>query len=372
MDISRALLKEISVLYAEDDDAIRENLLNFLSRRFHSVYPARNGKEGLELFKEKVPDIVITDIQMPVMDGLRMAEEIKKINSDTPVIITTAFSDVPYLMKAIELEIDGYIQKPIKYEKLFDTICKLAARKKLEEELFKARKLEAIGILAAGIAHDFNNLLTPILGNISLAKMNLGIDNKIYDNLDRAERASMTARDLVQRFMTFAKGGEPVKKIIPVGGLIREVAYFALSPNVVCEFNIAEDLLTVEADSGQISQVIHNIVMNASEAMPEGGVIDITAENTNIGAIDNLPLDEGMHVKVSIKDNGTGIPEKNLSKIFDPYFTTKGMDSRKGTGLGLATAYSIVKRHGGHISVESKAGAGTTFNIYLPAAQSRD
>lgn len=371
MDILKTLLREVSILYVEDDDAIRENLVIFLSRRFRSVYTAQNGKDGLELFKEKNPDIVITDIQMPVMDGLRMAEEIKKISRDTPVIISTAFNDVPYLMKAIELEIDGYIQKPIKYEKLLDAICRFAARKNLEEELFKAKKFEAVGILAAGIAHDFNNLLTPILGNISLAKMNLDPNSKIYDNLDRAERTSMMARDLVQRFMILAKGIESVKKIIPVAGLIRDAANSALSPNVVCEFNIAGDIRDVEADSGQIFQAIHNIVMNACEAMPEGGTVSITAENTIVGERDGIPLAEGAYVKISVKDNGIGIPEENLSKIFDPYFTTKEMDNRKGTGLGLATAYAILKKHRGHISVESKVGAGTVFHIYLPAAQTK-
>lgn len=369
-NINKSLIKEISILYVEDDDTTRENLFNFLSRRFRIVYTARDGKEGLDLFKDKNPDIVITDIRMPVMDGLRMAEEIKKINNDTPVIVTTAFGDAPYLIKAIEIEIDGYILKPIRYEKLLDTIYRFVSRKLMEEELFKAKKLESIGILAAGIAHDFNNLLTPILGYISLAKASLTPDNNIYKNLDSAEKASLMAKDLVQRFITFAKGGNPVKRVISIKELIREASQFLPDSNVACEFNIAEDLRDVEADSGQIFQVIHNIVLNASEAMPDGGIIKITAENVTVSAEDNLPIDDGAYVRISIKDNGIGIPEANLSKIFDPYFTTKGMDSKKGTGLGLATAYSIVKKHGGYISVESEVGAGSTFYIYLPAAQS--
>lgn len=369
MEINDSLIKEVSILYVEDDDNVRENIVRFLKRRFNTVYSVSNGKKGLELFKEKKPDMVIADIKMPVMDGLQMAEEIKKISNDTPVIITTAFSDVPYLMKAIEIEIDGYIQKPIKHEKLLNAIYKFASRKIMEEELFRAKKLEAIGILAAGIAHDFNNLLTPILGNISLAKMSLAPDDKIYKNLDTAENASLMAKDLVKRFMVFAKGGEPVKRIISIKDLIKEASMLLPDSKVKCEFNIAEDLSDIEADSGQIFQSIHNIVVNACEAMPEGGVVRISAENVVISKKDNLPLEDGMYVKVSVKDNGVGIPQENLSKIFDPYFTTKGMDSRKGTGIGLATAYSIVKRHGGYILVESEVGAGSTFHIYLPAVR---
>jgi signal transduction histidine kinase len=367
MKINDELLKEVKILYVEDDEDVMDGALKFLKRRFTTVYSALNGKEGLEVFKEKNPDIVITDIQMPVMDGLQMAEEIKKISNDTPVIITTAFSDVPYLMKAIELEIDGYIQKPIRHENLFDTICKFAARRKMEDELFKAKKLESIGILAAGIAHDFNNILTPILGHISLAKAEIAPDDKIYKNLDAAEKASFMAKDLVQRFMVFAKGGEPVKRVISIKELIKDASQFLPNSKAECEFNIAEDLWSVEADSGQIFQTVHNVVLNACEAMPDGGIVSISAENVVIGKKDNLPIEDGMYVKVSVRDRGVGIPENLLPKIFDPYFTTKGMDSRKGTGLGLATAYSIVKRHGGYISVESEAGVGTVFHIYLPA-----
>ncbi|HCL81554.1 MAG TPA: hybrid sensor histidine kinase/response regulator, partial [Nitrospiraceae bacterium] len=185
--------------------------------------------------------------------------------------------------------------------------------------------------------------------------------------LDAAEKASFMAKDLVQRFMVFAKGGETVKMVISIKELIKEASIFLPNSNAECEFHIAEDLRSVEADSGQIFQTIHNIVINACEAMPDGGIVSISAENIVIGKKDNLSLEDGMYVKISVRDRGIGIPENLLPKIFDPYFTTKGMDSRKGTGLGLATAYSIVKRHGGYISVESEAGVGTVFHIYLRA-----
>lgn len=248
-------------------------------------------------------------------------------------------------------------------------------RKKIEEELQKAQKLESLGVLAGGIAHDFNNLLTAILGNISLAKMHGDPKDKAFKRLTEAENASFRARDLTQQLLTFSKGGAPVKKVAFIKELIMESASFAQrGSNIGCEFSIVEDLWPLELDEGQIGQVINNLAINAQQAMPQGGVLKIRAENVSWGEptihtggiVDGIPIKEGKYVKITVEDHGIGIPEEHLSKIFDPYFTTK----QKGSGLGLAVTYSIITNHDGYIGVESKLGIGTKFYIYLPVNDS--
>ncbi len=242
----------------------------------------------------------------------------------------------------------------------------IADREKMEEELLKAQKLESVSILAGGIAHDFNNLLASILGNIGLAMLDLDPDHQAFKQLVGAEKASLRAQDLTRQLLTFSKGGAPVKKLTDIGELVKESASFALrGSRVNYEFSVAADLKLVEVDEGQISQVIHNLVINADHAMPEGGTIAIRCCNITDRALGALPLREEGYVCVSVEDRGVGVPKEHLAKIFDPYFTTK----QKGSGLGLATTYSIVKKHGGHITVESELGEGTTFHVYLPASQ---
>jgi two-component system cell cycle sensor histidine kinase/response regulator CckA len=275
---------------------------------------------------------------------------------------------------------------------------------KMEEELIRAEKLESLGILAGGIAHDFNNLMIGILGNISLMKNFMVQQDEAYGIVKDIEKAALKTRNLTRQLLTFSKGGYPVKKIASVTEIIRESARFALSgSNVKCQLSIPDDILAVNVDEGQIGQAINNIILNAIHAMPGGGIIEIGFENITV-AEDNImkctgcavsfvenrlycarqdscptlcrivsqeekgvSLGEGEYVRISIKDHGIGIAKEYLPKIFDPYFTTK----QDGSGLGLATAYSVVKRHGGHIDVESEIGVGTTFHIYLPATREK-
>ncbi len=240
-------------------------------------------------------------------------------------------------------------------------------RKKMEEEIIKANKLESIGVLAGGFAHDFNNILSIIWGNITMAKKYAGSELKVNQRLGNAERALNRARDLTQQLMVFAKGVEPIKKIVSISSLVSESIYFTLrDSDIHCDFEAAGDLWLVEVDDGQINQVLNNLIINAQQAMPNGGKITIRAENVVITEEKGMPLLDGKYVKVSITDEGLGIPEENLRKIFDPYFSTKP----KGTGLGLTSAYTIIKKHNGCIMVESQIGTGTTFHVYLPASES--
>lgn len=242
-------------------------------------------------------------------------------------------------------------------------------KKKMDEELQKMNKLESVGILAGGIAHDFNNILAAILGNISLARLGIDPENeKLLKRLTDAEQAVMRARDLTYQLLTFSRSGTPVKKTMGVQKVLRESAKFALTGSgVKCQFSLAPDLFLVDIDEGQIGQVINNLVINAQQAMPAGGGITIAAGNAVFGSVTaehGVFLDPGSYVRISIRDNGAGIASEHTGKIFDPYFTT----NQKGSGLGLATSYSIIKNHEGHIAVESKPGFGTTFYVYLRAS----
>ncbi len=241
----------------------------------------------------------------------------------------------------------------------------ISDKKIMEKEIAKAQKLESIGILAGGIAHDFNNFLTGIIGNISLAKLNLDTKDDVYEILTESEKAAQSAKSLTQQLLTFSKGGIPIKEKADIKELIRESSNFVLvGSNVKCKFDFDQDLWEVIVDKGQMNQVINNIILNASEAMPHGGTININAKNEEIKENEQIPLEKGKYVKIVIKDTGTGIPSDCIHKIFDPFFTTK----QKGSGLGLATVFSIIKKHKGFIYAESEMEVCTSFYIYLPAA----
>jgi len=244
----------------------------------------------------------------------------------------------------------------------------ISQRKQMEEKLLKGRKLESVGVLAGGIAHDFNNILAVILGNTSLALQTVDPQGEIYKLLGETEKASLRAKDLTQQLLTFAKGGDPVKKIASIDRVIRDSVGFVLSgSNVRCEFNFGQKLWPVSIDAGQISQVIQNMIVNASQAMPTGGSIAINCSNCCLESNDRIPVSPGCYIKIVVRDQGVGIPADLLDKIFDPYFTTK----QEGSGLGLAITHSIINKHHGYIGVDSEPGQGTTFTIYLPASQGK-
>ena len=241
-------------------------------------------------------------------------------------------------------------------------------KQRLESQLLHSQKIEAVGTLAGGIAHDFNNYLTSVLGNISLAKHKNVPSQAENEFLHKAEQATLRAKELTQQLLTFAKGGEPVKQLISLDAVIKESSSFTLSGSAVaCEYVFPTDLWPTDVDPGQISQVVHNIVINAVHAMANGGTLSIQGENLLLDARSqdkNYSLPPGPYLKISFRDQGGGISEEHLSRIFDPYFTTK----TEGHGLGLASVYSIMKKHGGMITVESKLGIGTEFALLFPAS----
>ena len=249
---------------------------------------------------------------------------------------------------------------------LVGTIEDITERSKMQAEILRSQKLESVGVLAGGIAHDFNNILTVILGNTNLAAVHAKSNDKVCNILNNVEKACLRARDLTFQLLTFSKGGEPAKKITSVADLVKESVEIALKgSNVKPEVIIDPDLWTANVDEGQINQVINNLVINAQQAMPEGGILTIKARNINeTKSKDIAMLNPGRYISILIKDRGVGIPKNLIPKIFDPYFTTK----EKGSGLGLASSYSIIRNHGGIIKVKSEEKKGTTFYVYLAAS----
>ena len=241
----------------------------------------------------------------------------------------------------------------------------ITERKLVEGDLLRIQKLESLAVLAGGIAHDFNNILTGVLGNVSLARVIAEGNPKLQDRLARAEHAATRARDLTLQLQTFARGGEPDRRAAFIGDIVSEAADFCLRGSKVrCEVSAESSPWPAEVDPGQIGQVFSNLLINAQQAMPEGGTVEVRTENVVVDPGSLLPLGPGRYVRVIVADGGIGIPEDELDQIFDPYFTTKAT----GSGLGLATSYSIIRKHGGHITVDSAVTAGTRFAVYLPAA----
>ena len=269
-------------------------------------------------------------------------------------------------IKAVINDVSGYLDSK------YDMENKLQEMKNsYEEQLVKLEKINSLSILAAGIAHDFNNILTIVLGNIYIIKKycNLGNIkgyNKIRDKFSQIEKLTLQAQDLNQQLMNFSKDALPNKKNIHLKGLIKKTANMVLSgSNNMCNFSIAQDLWPVEVDEGQIQEVINNLLINAGQAMPRGGTIEVIASNVCIDENNKDEITKGKYVRLEIRDHGDGISKENIDKVFKPYFTTKA----NGTGLGLAASYSIIRKHNGFMYVESEESVGTSFYIYLKASE---
>ncbi len=366
--------QHIRALIIEDSDGDADLICEVLSEAEGvriDTERADRVSAGIELLRKKKFDVILSDLGLPDSQGIETFIRLHSQYPDLPIIILTGLSDEELALQALQKGAQDYL---VKGQTDIDSLCKSIRysieRKKLEEEVLRARKLESIRILASGIAHDFNNILQGVIGNISAAKLLLSPKDAAVPPLDNAETESMRAGALTKQLISLARGGASAKKKAFIGDLVKSAAIYSLDRSrFKAEFRLPGDLRAVEVDEGQIMEVVHSIVLNAQEAMPDGGTINIVAENIAHGGKDVLPLEEGEYVKISVSDAGIGISGENLAKIFDPYFTTKKIGVQKGTGLALAKCYSIIKNHGGLITVDSKAGAGTTFHIYLPVSE---
>jgi len=408
-----------AILLIEDELQLRDNLQILLQNAGYQVTTAAHGVQGMQQMREQIFDLVITDLVMPGMDGFKVMDYLRVHGPETVVVAITGYVSAESAIKALRKGAYDYLAKPLDVDLVHSVVARalekvrlqkdlqrsvaeiqareeqllkahneleqrveertaalaqanaalleqIAERQRMEEELLKARKIKSVGVLAAGIAHDFNNLLAGILGYVSLAKVVAQTDATMVAYLTEAEQACQRATALTQQLLTFAKGGAPVRYTVSIVELLKECVGFVLrGANMRGDIQIAADLWPVDVDAGQINQVIHNVVLNAMQAMPDGGTVQVRAENVVLAAGVPFTLPEGHYVKITVQDPGCGIPKEVLSNIFDPYFTTKA----EGSGLGLTTAYAIVIKHEGYITIASEVGVGTTVVIYLPASQ---
>lgn len=360
----------ITLLYVEDDTPTRKQVTRLLELSGYSCIVAENGREGLDLYRQRTPDIVLTDIKMPGMNGLEMARAIRLEFPEAQFIIMTAFGETNYLLEAIDIGVSQFVSKPVEFQKLQAAIARCIQTIKLKTEAQRSRHLEAVSILAGGMAHDFNNLLQVILGYISLAKMNTESGSKVYEYLGLAEKGSDQARELGQRLLTLANSSGSVKQTGPLAPLIKTSVNAMLCGTAITPiFDMQPEVPDAYFNEMQIRQVVTHLVENAKDAMPHGGILRVSARGQVISNGDGFMLPPGEYLHFTFNDNGTGIPADILPKIFDPYFSSKEMGNTKGQGLGLTVCYSIITRHGGMITAESVMGEGSTLHIWLPAAQ---
>ena len=374
-----AFLKTVTILYVEDDEDVREQLVRFLRYRVGYLAVAVNGAQGLELFRSTRPQIVITDIQMPTMDGLTMAREIRALDQSVPIIVTTAFEQTDYLMRSIDIGVDKYVTKPIDVERLSEALAvcghrlraeeQLGRQRILEAETLRIKHLEAMGVMAGGMAHDFNNLLQVILGYVCLAQINASPGSKVLELLNKAETSFTDAIELGKRLRLLAKGNDALAVVAPLAPLVSRVVGGLLQDSPVkLSFEQAGDLPPVRFDEGQVQQVVEFLTVNALEAMPDGGTLTVDLALRTVSPEETLPLKTGDYLVLSFRDTGCGIRPEHLPLIFDPYFSTKEMGTQKGMGLSLALGHAIIWKHGGLICAESPPGAGAIFHIYLPVS----
>ena len=343
---------------------------NIAGFALHEIVCDERGKGVDYRFLEINPAFMtLTGLKEDCIVGKKITEilpEIEKcwIDRYVKVAMTGEAVHFEYYSKELEkyFEVTAYSPKKFQFATVFLDITE---KKRFELEQMRIQKLEALGVLAGGIAHDFNNIMMGIMGYASLAMMEKGARQQLVNEkiVAAVERASVLTRQL----MEFAKGDQPHFRVISVAKIIKEASDFCLNgASSRCEMSVPEDIWSIEADSIQIGRVIQNLVMNANQAMIEGGIIRIIGENLEVSVDNPYHLPQGKYIHISVSDEGLGIPEKYLKRIFEPYFSTKKQFGA-GSGLGLAVAYSVIQNHNGKIEVESQVGFGTTFHIFLPA-----
>ena len=384
--------KKIEILLFEDNgvdvDLISEHLE--LSKLDFNISVATRLADGVEQLEKRRFDVVLLNLTLPESRGIDTLLATIEASRDEAIIALTGTDDESLSLEALKFGAQDYLNKyrlnseDLRRSILFaiersnllrspearseeiqsrDAIVSdITNQKRAADELFKSEKIDSISLLAGGIAHDFNNMLSAILGNISMIRIDLDEGHQHSAKLVAAEKAALQARLLTQQLLTFSKGGAPSLEVTTVSEMVEECAQFILrGSKVKCSIEKDDGLWPVDADKGQISQVINNLIINANQAMPEGGEIRIRMSNLHVRHAEIPALKLGDYICIEVRDEGNGISPQNLKKIFDPYFTTK----KKGNGLGLASSYSIITSHKGTITVDSSIGQGSIFRVYL-------
>lgn len=377
IDPDRRFLRGLVVLYAEDDPDVRRQLVELLSRRVREVIPARDGAEALALFHARRPDLVITDIRMPSMDGLTLARAIHDVAKSTPILVTTAFDQTEYLVSAIEIGIEHYVMKPVEWRLFDERLLACARRLRLEAETEQKRTMEAemiragsVRLLAGGMAHDYNNLLQAILGNVALAREMSAPGTPVFEMLADAENAALEAKDLSAQLLALADRrvvGQGPTEVVPV---VRAALDEVLSDgNVTVTILAPETCPKAHIAPETLLAVVRQLGTNAREAMPSGGALRV---HVRLAAPEDTAPGDEARLQIAFTDSGHGISKEDLPRVFDPYFTTKPRGQQRGTGLGLSVVRALLQRYDGRISVTSSPGEGSTFELSLPVVTGAD
>ena len=365
-------LKTITVIYVEDDAETRAQLSQFLRRRVGALLTADSGSAGLEVFRTQPAQMVITDILMPGMDGLTMAQEIRKLDPNVPIIVTTAFEQTEYLVRSIDVGVDKYVTKPIVADKMLTALLQVARHLKAEDTvrrlsamLQQSQKLESLGIVAVGMAHDFDIMAMSLERALACAEP----CSELHMNLQLASNSCERAARLGRALLDLAKEPCPHDSRSSLVPLIREnLAKALVGTDVVLECMLEESLPQVAFNSEQMNTVFAQLAANARNAMPSGGTLRVSGERCAVVDNNPLPLSDGEYLHIRVSDTGVGIAPQDLPRIFDPYWSSNPMGSQNGMGLGLTLCYSIITKHRGFIAAESEPGCGASFHLYLPLA----
>lgn len=362
-----------TIVLIDDEQDIREVVGIALEDAGYRVFSAQDGLAGVKLVKEYMPQIVLTDIRMPVMDGLQVLETLKRDVPEIEVIVITAFADMPLAIRALQLDASDFITKPLDHEALHlalrRAMDRYTSRKQVRDymallerdienqaRMMQQEKLMSIGRLSAGVAHEINNPLTTILTSAMLIQEDLDPQDPIYIELDTISKETLRCRKIVKSLLDFARQSTPMKKDDNINEIIIESVYLtkkqAEFSNIKLKTILSENLPPVIVDKDQIQQTLINLILNAVEATESGGAITVSTQYRQLDRMNIIKID----------DTGRGIPKEHLDKIFDPFFTTR----ENGTGLGLSITHSIIEQHDGRIIVDSTPGKGTCFTIMLP------
>ncbi len=370
-------LKTLTVLHVEDEPKSREAVGVFLRRRVGRLLSASDGAEGLRVFQAERPRIVVTDIQMPEMDGLAMAREIRSLDPGIPIIITTAFEQTTYLTRSIEIGIDRYVVKPVQGDTLEAAllVCahrllaeeQLRLKEKLEAEAVRARHHAAMSVLLSGIAHDYNNLLQAVLLGVQLAGLKLATGGDANPALDISMTATEEAAKLSKRLLTLVHASVDRAETGSLDALVLEATEQAMrGSRVQVAFDLHGDTAIVEHHPQDLAEVFRSLAENAREAMPSGGTLTVSTAACLVPEGQPGDLRPGRYLRIRFEDTGPGIPADILPMIFEPYFSTKERGTQRGMGLGLALCEAVVQAHGGGIAAERGEGGGAVLVLHLP------